>query len=271
MKKTIKSTVAIGAACIIGGVSLFAHTPYVLPNAFSTSKGKKVTAVSSFTEEFFVPDFKVESDDFHLVLPDGTRSEYGNTVVLDQVTVLENELETEGTYRLSTGDRLGRKFTMKRVEDGWDYIRGGMGEGGERETIPEGVETAEFQSHTVAVAYVTKGAPTQDAVGQTGTGLEIVPITHPSEIYVDDGFELQLTFNGDPVKKHEMKVYRQGGKYEEPNYEIVTSTNKKGKVSLEFGEPGVYVVMTRHQDEAPGGSETPYRSYTISLTFEVQR
>lgn len=216
-----------------------------------------------------MPDFKVESDDFHLILPDGSRSGYGNVVMFDQVTILENALEEEGTYRLSTGDRLGRKFKMKRVEEGWDYVR--RGEEGEPEVVPEGVETAEFQSQTVAVAYVSKGAPTATVLKQSGSGLEIAPITHPSEIYLDEGFEFGLTFNGKPLKGHEMFVYRQGGSYEEPEYEVKATTSKKGVISLTFDRPGVYVVMTRLQDKAPAGAETPYRSYTISLTFEVQR
>ncbi|MCH6256329.1 DUF4198 domain-containing protein [Puniceicoccaceae bacterium K14] len=255
----------------LGAASVMAHTPYVLPNAFSTSKGKQVTAVASFTEKYFVPDFKIESDDFHLILPDGTEADYKNVGVFAQLTILESDLETEGTYRLSTGDRLGRKFKMMKLEDGWDYVRRGMGEHSPETEVPEGVQVEEFQSQTVAVAYVSKGAPTQEALEQKGTGLEIVPLTHPSEIYLDDGFEFQLTFNGEAVGKHEVKVYREGGSYEDPEYEKIATTNKKGKVLLSFDEPGVYLLMTRHQDLAPEGSETPYRSYTISLTFEVQR
>ncbi|MDE0770079.1 MAG: DUF4198 domain-containing protein [Opitutaceae bacterium] len=271
MKKITEMTAAIGVACLIGGTSLLAHTPYVLPNVFSTSKGEKVTAMSSFTEEFFVPDFKVESEDFHLVLPSGERAEYGNIGIFDQLTILENSLEEEGTYRLSTGDRLGRKFKMKFVDGAWDYVARGMGENAKADPIPKGVKVAEFQSQTVAVAYVTKGVPTQGALKQSGSGLEIVPTTHPSEVYVKEPFKFVLTFNGKAVKGHEMSIFRQGGEYEEPKYKVETVTGKKGNVSAVFDEPGVYVVMTRHKDLAPEGSETPYRSYTISLTFEVQR
>ncbi|MEM9159030.1 MAG: DUF4198 domain-containing protein [Verrucomicrobiota bacterium] len=271
MKKISKVTAALIVACLIGGASLLAHSPFVLPNVFSTSKGTKVTVVSSFTEEFFVPDYKMESEDFHFVLPDGTRSEYGNMAIFDQLTILENSLETEGTYRFSTGNRLGRKFKMKKVDGDWDYLRRERKEDGSYVYNADGAETADFQTQTVAVAYVTKGVPTQTVLQQSGVGLEIVPLTHPSEVFVDDGFDFQLTFNGEAVKKQEMKVYRQGGSYEEPKYELIVETNKKGMASIEFEEPGVYVVMTRYRDVAPEGAETPYRSYTTTLSFEVLR
>ena len=271
MKKITQTTVAMATTCFIGGVALTAHTSYILPNVFSTSKGERMTASSSFTEEFFVPDFKVDSDDFHLILPSGEKADYGNIAIFDQLTVLESALNEDGTYRFSTGDRLGRKFKMKFVDGAWDYMARGMGENAKSDFIPEGAKVADFQSQTVAVAYVTKGAPTGAALKQKGSGLEILPVTHPSEVYVGEPFEFVLTFNGKPMKGHEISVFRQGGKYEEPHYKLNVMSKKKGKISVVFEKPGVYIAMTRHQDKAPEGSETPYRSYTISLTFEVQR
>ncbi|MFL3656697.1 MAG: DUF4198 domain-containing protein [Opitutales bacterium] len=271
MKKIIRTTVAMATTCFIGGATLLAHTSYVLPNVFSTSKGERMTAVASFTENFFVPDFKVESDDFHLILPSGDKADYGNIAIFDQLTVLESALNEDGTYRFSTGDRLGRKFKMMFVDGAWDYVGSSMGEDAKSDPIPEGVKVADFQTQTVAIAYVTKGAPTQPALEQKGSGLEILPVTHPSEVYVEEPFEFILTFNGKPMNGHEISIFRQGASYEEPKYKLKVMSKRKGKISVVFDEPGVYVAMTRHQDRAPEGSETPYRSYTISLTFEVQR
>ncbi len=260
-------TLWVGLITCVGSIQ--AHTPYLLPNSFSTSSAEKLTAISSFTEEFFVPDFKVESDDFHLLLPDGSRVNYSNVTIVDQLTVLETGLDVDGTYLLSTGNRLGRKFKMKRVDGAWDYLR--RNHDGETEEAPEGVETADFQSQTVAVAYVTKGAPTAEVLSAAGVGLELVPVTHPSEVYFEESFELKLLFNGEPLSGHELNVFREGGSYEEPKYKRLVSSDEKGIVSVSFDQPGVCLIMTRHQGRAPEGSEAPYRSYTIALTFEAIR
>jgi hypothetical protein len=38
-------------------------------------------------------------------------------------------------------------------------------------------------------------------------------------------------------------------------------------VTLTPPDAGTYLVLIRHRTEAPAGSETPYRSYTYTLTF----
>ncbi len=248
-----------------------AHTSFVMPNVFSTSSAKRVTAITSFTEDFFQPEVNVESDDFHVLLPDGHRADFAGVNVLSQLTVLETPLDADGTYRLTTGSRLGRKFQMKQVDGGWDYIRRMGGERGEPEVLPEGTVTGEFQTETVAMAYVSKGAPTAAAFKPSGRGLEILPQTHPSEIYVDQGFAFTLLFNGQPLADHVLTLYRQGGGYDDPAFEAEVTTGADGTVTLPFKAAGIYGLMTRHQGASPAGAETPYRSYTVALTFEVQR
>lgn len=269
MSKKIHQTLAIMAGILTCMGGLFAHTPYMLPNSFSTSSAEKLTVISSFTEEFFVPDFKVDSEDFHMLLPDGSRVEFANVAFFEQVTVLESPLEKEGTYLLSTGKRLGRKFKMKRVGDGWDYIR--RTSENETEEVLEGVETADFQSQTVAEAYVTKGAPSTEVLNPTGIGLEIVPLTHPSEVYFEEEFNLKIQFNGKVLAGHHLNLFREGGSYEEPKYTQEVISDEEGKITVVLDKPGVYLIMTRYQDIAPEEAETPYRSYTIALTFEAVR
>ncbi|MEM8937612.1 MAG: DUF4198 domain-containing protein, partial [Pseudomonadota bacterium] len=95
--------------------------------------------------------------------------------------------------------------------------------------------------------------------------------THPSEIYLDEEFEFKLMFNGEPLAGHNMTLYRAGGAYEEPAFSVSVTTEDDGAVALEFEDPGVYLIMTRHRAAAPDGADTPFRSYTTSLTFEVIR
>jgi hypothetical protein len=41
-------------------------------------------------------------------------------------------------------------------------------------------------------------------------------------------------------------------------------------VKAAFDKPGVYLLWTRMSGEAPAGAATPIRSYTTSITIEVQ-
>jgi len=263
-----RAVASAGCAAVMTGSAL-AHTPYILPNAFSPSYARMVTAEASFAESFFAPEFAIDSDAFHVVLPDGSRDAFDTEHHFEQLVVLEEALEMEGTYRLTTGPRAGRKFPMRRVDGVWAYLD--RDENGEYVAPGAGVETAEFQTLTVAEAYVTKGPPTAPSLAVRGEGLEIHPLTHPSEVYLGEGFELEILFNGEPVPQAGLNLYRADGDYEEPHFHQTAETDAEGLATLRFDRAGVYLVMLRHRAEAPDGAETPYRSYTSSLTFEVVR
>jgi hypothetical protein len=87
---------------------VLAHTAYLLPTLFSANQENAVTVESSFAEHFFRPEIAVDSDDWHVLLPDGTRAAPANVAKLKQLVVLEGEIKQEGTYRFTTGVRRGR-------------------------------------------------------------------------------------------------------------------------------------------------------------------
>lgn len=243
----------------------YAHTSYMWPSVFSTTNAEIVTVQSSFAEDFlFRPEIAVESQDFHLLRPNGQRDAFDRAEVFRQVTILESDLTEDGTYRFTTGERLGR-ISAYILENGeWRPLAPGQ-------TAPAGAQTQLSQTATVADVYVSKGAPTRQAVDAAIGRLRIHPITHPSEIYLDDGFSFQVLFDGAPLANQDIEVDRQDGDYEEPRFSQQIRTDSQGRVQLNFDRPGVYLLMTRHRADAPAGSETPIRSYTTSLTFEVMR
>ncbi|WP_084396632.1 DUF4198 domain-containing protein [Henriciella aquimarina] len=264
---TVLKTGATALAAALGlCASASAHTSYLLPNVFITSEGEYVTLEASFTEDPFVPEIAVRSDDYHVVLPDGTRDDFEAVTPFRQVVILEDSLEAEGTYRFTTGVRLGRTSKKALVDGEWEAVFGPDAE------VPENAtEVITSQTETVADVYVTKGASTWESVNKPLGRLVFKPITHPSEIYLGDGFEFQVLFDGEPLAGQSIEVKRAGGAYESPKYERHVETGADGKLALSFDAPGKYLIMTRHAADAPEGADTDERSYTTSLTFEVAR
>lgn len=268
LKKMLKQAAALAVVSMAGFGPAIAHTSYVKPNVFSTSRADMVTLEVSFTENFSNPEVGVTSQDWHFYLPDGSRAGYDNIVELKQVTVIEQSLEQEGTFRFSTGERLGRTGKRFRMPDGSFELA--IGEDREERPVPDGATVVTSQTATVADVYVTRGAPTRTAVDTKIGRLRIEPVTHPNEIYLDEGFDFRLTFDGAPMPGQVMTLYRDGGTYADDKgaSEIIAGD---GVTTISFAEPGMYMLMTRHQDDAPEGAETDIRSYTTSITFEVTR
>lgn len=263
----MKSGICVAAlVAMLAAPAASAHTSYLLPTVFTTAKGNFVTLESSFTEDAFVPEIAVDSDDFHVVLPDGERADYQSVTKFRQMVVLESPLEAEGTYRFTTGARLGRVSKVALVDGEWKPL---FEPGAEVPANATAIKTS--QTETVADVYVTKGAASRAAVDTTIGRLAIRPVTHPNEIYLDEGFAFDVTFDGAPLGEQVLNLTREGGEFESPKFEQDITADANGHVKLSFDRPGRYLLMTRHRADAPAGSDTDERSYTTSLTFEVLR
>lgn len=261
VRRTIWS-VAIGAA--LCAPPALAHTAFMMPSTFATPDAKDVTVITSFAEECCRPEIVVTSDDFHLYRPNGTKDAYDKIASFKQLTVLESDLSEPGTYRFSSGVRLGRVGSQYLIDGQWTSLEPGK-------EPPKGAKSRSSQTETVSDVYVTKGKPTREAVDVKLGRLVIHPITHPNEIYLETGFKFALLFDGKPLTDHDMTLYRENGNYDEKPFKKEVRTDKAGLVTLPFTEAGVYEVMTRYGAAAPKGSTTDQRSYTTSLTFEVAR
>lgn len=256
---------ALAGALAIAGPAL-AHTSYLKPNFFSSSRAELVTLEASFTENFSNPEVAVKSQDWRFYLPDGSEGEYDKIVSLKQLTVIEQELSQDGTYRFSTGERLGRTGRMYEMPDG--ELKPMTDEERNELPKPKGAKVVTTQTATVADVYVTKGAPTQEVLETAIGRLRIEPVTHPSEIYLDEGFSFRLTFDGKALAGNEMELSRDGGAYADDKGERRFKSDD-GVTTISFDKPGMYLLMTRHRAASPDGAETDIRSYTTSLTFEV--
>jgi hypothetical protein len=266
--KTVLRAV-LGAGLVLVPAAALAHTSYLLPNYFSLTEGKMITLEGGFAEKLFSSDVALTSKEFHLYLPSGKRADFKKIASFEQVTILESDIPDSGTYLFTSGERLGRVSTMAKVK-------------GERVTVnPEdptakvpadATEISKSQTATVTDVYVTKGKPSDVVLKLPPQGrLAFTPITHPNAIFLDEGFEMAVSWGGKPLAGFETFLYRQGGDYDEKKFEQVHKTDATGKLTLKFDQPGIYMIMARHRGDAPAGAATPYRSYTTSLTFEVTR
>jgi uncharacterized GH25 family protein len=240
-----------------------AHMPFMLPNMFDLTERDHVTVQAGFAEDAFVSEVVMKSDAFHTRGPDGAAVPIKGATYLRDLTVFEAAIPAKGTYRVSSGERFGRKGKMYKGPSG-EWV---IGEGAER---PAGVQLVDVQSMTLAEVYVTRGAPTQEALAPTGKSLELRPITHPSEIFAAQPATFELLFEGKPVAGANVEVYRSAGVYDgKKKVAHLIKTDAAGRFSITPPDAGTYLALIRHRTASPVGAETPYRSYSYTLTFEA--
>lgn len=236
-----------------------AHTSFMLPDSFWPND-RDVDVQAAFASTFFTPDI-ASAPDIAVIAPDGTRAAPDRVEVTPTVTRVGAQLLANGTYRITTGEKLGAVTTL--VADGagsWRPLAQG-------ETAPAGAQTTTLQTVTVADAYVTRGEATRTAVDQPIGRLALHPITHPDQALVANGFDVELLFDGQPFPNMPIVVYASGDPDTKLDRYVVTGAD--GRAHVTFDAAGQYVIAVRHRAQAPAGSPAAVQSYTTTLTLEA--
>ncbi|NWN13544.1 DUF4198 domain-containing protein, partial [Escherichia coli] len=76
-----------------------------------------------------------------------------------------------------------------------------------------------------------------------GKGIELAPITHPNDLVTNEPANFQFLKNGKPGAGLTVTVIPGGIRYRNDLKEQVLKTDAVGKVSIKWGDPGMYWVM----------------------------
>ena len=265
MIRTLSFLPAILACASIAG----ADTAYIEPSTFTPDLNQIITIETAFNDACCVPKYPVRSDSFAIVTPDGAQKAPDRIERFANSTVLEQSITQQGTTRITTGERLGRKGGEYVLLDGQYFMVNS--EDADPVEVPEGTPTLTSQTATVSDTYVTVGTPTWPSVRTEIGRLQITPIQHPSRLVQGDTFSVVLRFDGVALERQDLVLTRSGQKDRPGDEGRLFTSDAKGEVSLPLHQPGTHLIMTRMQAAAPEGAETDIRSYTTSLTFDVKQ
>jgi hypothetical protein len=257
-----------------------AHTPYLKPVTFGPERDY-VTVEASMTEgDYFTADMPIRAPGDYLVVgPDGAVARPAPAASLKDMVVIEAPLPQPGTYRITTGERLGRAGKWAKVDGVWRPVRpagapaaASATEGPISENnVPAGAEIMTTQGFLKADTYVSRGAPSAGALKPDGKGFELVPLTHPNEVFAGDAFKFRLQNDGKPLAGVGFHVARGGDTYAETRFSFDGKTGPDGRAQVTLAQPGAYVLEVNYPARAEGAPQPIPRSVAYSLTFEVTR
>ncbi|MGH1470782.1 MAG: DUF4198 domain-containing protein [Cellvibrionaceae bacterium] len=255
---------------LFASLHVFAHTPYYVPNTFEVSKNGLVALDASFAEIFFVPEVAFNNGDFKIITPDGKEIQPDLVSELKTRVVVEHVLKTDGTYRFSTGKRIGAVFTVYEESGERKTARGAESD------IPKDSKILErYQSITMAETYISKGAPSNTALAAKNIGLEIIPQANPNDLFVGDQFSGALLFDGKRLKNAEVNIYLAKNQFSSEKPEISVQSDDQGLVSIPFTKEGVYLLRVRHRalaseaNSAKDLANVDSFSHTYTLVIEI--
>ncbi len=237
MKNLARKLIAAAAVATLMVGAAHAHRAWILPSATVVSGDNAwVTFDAAASNNLFFPDHRpMQISAISITAPDGSAVEPQNAVSGQYRTTFDVKLDQKGTYRIAQASS-GFNAMWKEGADTKRW-RGSL-----EEYVAQGIDKKPGVELTLSnrrvETFVTNGAPTE--IKPTGKGLEMVPVTHPNDLYSGEEISFKLMDNGKPAANVEVTVIAGGDRYREEAGEIVVKSGADGLVKLTLEKAGMY-------------------------------
>ncbi|QIG79203.1 DUF4198 domain-containing protein [Stakelama tenebrarum] len=269
LRRPVIALAAIAALAVPAAVQ--AHRVWMIASSTVLSGDEAwVTIDAAVGNELFYFDHVALRGDFAVTAPDGSAVEVQNEHTGRLRTTFDAHLEQQGTYRVA----------MVREGAMGSYMLNG-----ERQRLPRGLKAAEvadalpegatdvqvIENNIRTELYVTLGQPSETVFTPTGKGIELVPVTHPNDLYAGEEATFLFLLNGEPAANIDVLVVPGGSRYRDNQGQMDLTTDAEGKVRITWPEAGRYWIELDHggRGGAPSEDGGPRSRAAYTATFEV--
>ena len=249
------------------------HRAWITPSA----------TVLSGEDAWVTFDAAVSNDIFHVnhvplgyqrleaIGPDGKNVELQNAATGKYRSTFDVNLSQSGTYKVfyaSSG--LNARWETEEGERRFWPQRGvtPTQEGFEKEVPKKAKNLQISQSSHRIETFVTAGSPSDSVLKPTKVGLEMVPITHPNDLFAGETAEFIFLIDGKPAVGAKETANPGGMRYRNEQAAIEVETDTKGKVSITWPEAGMYWLNAEYSDDK-GKKPAKQRRGAYVATLEV--
>lgn len=254
-------------------LSAQAHRAWLLPNATVLSSDDPWVSVdAAVSNDIFHADHApMRVDGITITAPDGTLVSPQNVSTGKYRSVFDVQLQQKGTYKIANASS-GLMATWKTA-DGERRMWPGRGEKGNpadvEKNIPKDAQEVQISQFSRRMeTFVTSGTPDEKVFKATKQGLEMVPVTHPNDLFAGGEAEFQFLMDGKPVQGVKVTVIPGGMRYRNDQASIEVETDNKGKIAITWPNAGMYWLSAGYRDDKAKKPAT-VRSGSYVATLEV--
>lgn len=264
-------TKALALGLIFAGMSMTAkaHDAWLLPNATMVdAKEAWVSLDAGISNQLFEFNHApLRLDNLMITDPDGVSTKATGAVLGKYRSTLDLRLPKDGTYRLSIVNN--NVMGSYKLNGETKRFRGPQGSAPVQ--VPAGA--TEVQTTNVLTrleTFVSANKMNETALKPSGTGLELIPVTHPSDLRVGEPIRVRFQLDGKPAAKLAFSVVPGTAKYRGSSGEQRLTTDDKGEASFTVPAPNMYYLSASFPGGERGAPQQPgAKRYTYAATFEV--
>lgn len=251
MKKTLKLAAVTLALAL--PLSAQAHRGWILPSVtVLAGESPWVTFDAAISNDTFVADHNpMRLDALKIVAPDGSEAAPQNVATLKQRSVFDLNLTQKGTWKLYTASHgLNAQWEENGQRKFWPP-RGATPtpEGFEKEVPKKADKLQVSQASRRFETFVTSGQTTDSVFKPSNIGLELVPVTHPNDLFAAEAATFSFLIDGKPAVGAKIEVTAGGRRYRNAEDTLELSTDKDGKVVINWPQAGQYFLEAEYEDD----------------------
>ena len=258
IRTSILSALAMGAALAPIAVEA-APRSWMLPSEtmFVGSGDEWLTVDAALSTDLYYFDHAVQNWEPFALAPDGSKVAVENSAKGRLRQTFDVHVVQPGTYKIAiVSESVSGSYLLN----------------GERKMLPRGTTPATLAQAVPAGAtdvwsavntsrietFATAGEPTTAVFKPTGKGLEMVPVTHPTELASGEAATFQFLLDGKPAADLSGSAVNGGVRYRDGIQQLDLTTDAEGKVTITWPDAGMWWVNVAsgggRSAAGPGGS-----------------
>lgn len=250
-----------------------AHRAWLLPSATVLSSDDAWVSIdAAVSNDIFHADHApMRAEGVVVTAPDGTTLQVQNAMTGKYRSTFDVQLPQKGTYKIAVAS--SGLMARWETETGERKMWPGRGERANPadfdKMVPKKAKNLEVSQFSRRMeTFVTSGSPTESVLKATKQGLELVPVTHPNDLFAGEAATFQFQTDGKPVAGVKVTIIPGGMRYRNDQAAIEAESDKKGNISITWPQAGMYWLSANYRDDKAKKPAT-VRAGSYVATFEV--
>ena len=244
-----------------------AHSAWLLPSATVLPANSWVTVDAAVSNDLFVANHNpLRLDGLSITAPDGSAAAPENLNAGKFRNTFDLNLAQAGTYRLSV---LNAGLTASWEVGGETKRWRGKPEAFAKEVPADAANLQVTEMMGRSEAFVTNGAKSSGALKPFGTGLELLAVTHPNDLFAGETAQFKLLLDGRPAAGQKVGLVRGDTRFRNQQDEVEFTADAEGLIRIPLTEPGQYLLTAETRDEKATLKPAKQRRLTYTATLEV--
>lgn len=268
MKTTCKLATLAMALALFLPFAAQAHKAWLQPSqTVLAGNNPWVTVDAAVSNDlFYFNHVPLRLDSLAITAPDGSQVAAQNSATGKYRSVFDVELKQTGTYRIGV---VNQSVIGQWEENGQPKRWRGTPAAFATE-VPKNAKNLQVSQSLMRVeTFVTNGSPNQTALKPSGQGLEMVPLTHPNDLFAGEPAKFRLQIDGKPAAGLDVEVVRGGTRYRNAQDEVKVKTDAQGEFTVTWPEAGMYWLEATAQDDKTSVPQAKQRRLAYVATLEV--